>query len=369
MSDNLILKSIENKKDVESTLSFLCGILSHDMNQEIWNWEFDSFPNDVILKIIKDKEETVGTQFILPIKLGLNGTEHLSGKCENSYFDTSYRGKGLFKKLFTLAENTAIEKKTAILWAFTPATKVYKEKLNFEAFVDIMNGFSTRIGMPKLSFIKSYTNSLPKLYLKYIYHTLVYMAFKLRYGLFSFKKRSINRTKQYVVKKQPNSFKDIDNLYSKLRQKDGDFIHVKLSESYFEWRIIANVNLNYITKFFYEGEVVAGYYILALQPSANAANITDFTSLDEDVSAVMILDVIKEASKLSISNLNYFGNKENSLNQRNFNLLKNFGGSIKLVEGMPFVYKNISTIKLNNTFLGDAKNWYLNGLWREGFVY
>nr|MBK9652769.1 hypothetical protein [Bacteroidota bacterium] len=50
-------------------------------------------------------------------------------------------------------------------------------------------------------------------------------------------------------------------------------------------------------------------------------------------------------------------------------MLQYFGLKTKLTDGMPFVLKNISDNQGYDIFLSESKNWYLNGLWTEGFVY
>ncbi len=82
-------------KEKESTLAFLVSVVNHNMNKEIWKWEFESFPGQCVLSILADKNATIATQFMLPVNLNLNELIVLSGKCENSYMDTAYRGKGI----------------------------------------------------------------------------------------------------------------------------------------------------------------------------------------------------------------------------------------------------------------------------------
>jgi len=366
-ADNLTPKLLENNEDTESTLTFLKGILSHEIDKSIWEWEFNSFPNAVVLTIIKDKDVTVGTQFMLPVGLKIKEIDCLSGKCENSYFHDRYRGLGLFQKLFWFAEKVSEEKKMEILWAFTPALGVYEKKLNFMVFSDAIYSMSAIIGKPRISFIKSFTSNNYKVYLKYIYGWLKWIVFSSKYLSFKIRTKYSKEIGNYSVVNYPETFDDINNLYKKLKNQHDDFIHINIDKSYYEWRIKYNVNLNYSTKFFYFNDELVGYYILSLK--GFSANISDFTPSNTRVSKVMMGYLLSETSKLKVVELNYFGNLKNELNLNNFNLLRKFNGKIERVDEMPFVYKDISNGNIKNSFLKSPKNWYLNGLWTEGFRY
>jgi len=364
MNPNFKLKQIENNEDIESAISFLNEVLPHKVDESLWEWEFNSFPKDIVLTIFKDENTTVGTQFMLPIKISINNLDLLSGKCENSYFNTKYRGRGLFPKLFSFAENLTIEKAYSFLWAFTPATKVYENKLGFTVFLDVMHNFSLLVGKPDIIRIKSYTKNTNKAYLKYSYKLVQYTLFKFKYYFFSIRNRCAKLLPKYEVKNAPNSFDDIDQLYSTIKLKQNDFVHIKIDEPYLNWRTKNNINLNYVSKYFYKNGILMGYYFLALKE--DSGNISDFTSLNSETANVMIFHILNEISKRNIVTLNYFGNVDNQINQNNFMLFRKFGGKIVINKGMPFVFKNNSN---HNSNLKLVKNWYLNGMWTEGFTF
>jgi hypothetical protein len=137
--------------------------------------------------------------------------------------------------------------------------------------------------------------------------------------------------------------------------------------AYFDWRITNNKSQHYTTKFFYKDNILQGYYIYAQKNCS--ANLTDFTPLNSIVANGMICHLLNELNSAALSELNYFGNIDFEINRSNFSLLQNFGFKTKLTEGMPFVLKNISGNMGHDVFLSESKNWYLNGLWTEGFVY
>lgn len=366
-TEELIFKSIESDKDVASTLHFLERILSHKIDHKIWEWEFNSFPKETILTIINNNSETVGTQFMLPIKLNLAGKEGLSGKCENSYFDDRYRGQGLFQRLFEFASDVSVKKTMKFLWAFTPAIKVYENKLGFSVFSKAMFNYKGLIGKPTYKLVRLSSGSAIKAVIKLCINYFTFLLYKLKWKL-NFGLKSIKRhTKGYLIKNEVETFADIDVLYTLLRERNKDLIHIKISEEFFDWRIKNNVNLNYLNKYFYKNGQLKGYYTIALK--GTSGNISDFTFDDDQTAIVMMNHLLSELSKKKMVYLNYFGNFENKQNKHIFSILKKLGGKITLNEGMPFVYKDISGEKMNDKSYNKVQNWYLNGLWTEGFTY
>ncbi len=140
-----------------------------------------------------------------------------------------------------------------------------------------------------------------------------------------------------------------------------------MNKEYFKWRISNNVNLNYSTKYFYSNGELVGYYILSNKD--NDGFITDFSCLNLEASNIMINTLMKEVVASKFKNIHYFGNINNPLNNLIFKLLKAFGGKLSAERGTPFVFKRVSNIDIDTSFLDDSRNWYLNGLWTEGFSF
>jgi hypothetical protein len=367
LTDNLQIKSIEDEQGIEDSVAFLSRVLSHRMDRRIWDWEFASFPDETVSTMVWKGGETVGTQFMVPFRLRAGSRGFLSGKCENSYFDDRFRGMGLFERLFSFASEISVRKSIELLWAFTPASKVYEKKLGFTVFQGSIHGFSLQVGKPRIGFIRQFSKNDLVAYSKYAYGLLRYLAFNARLSLFSMTRRRAASISDYEVRDSLASFDDMDMLYESLRRLNDDFVHVRFDEAFFDWRVRKNVNLPYLTKFFYRNGELKGYYILALNDGS--ANLSDFTSLSAEDSNVMVVHLMGEVVRMGMEHLNYMGNVENGLNIRNFELLKRFGGRVDAIEGMPFVFKRISDKCPDMTFLKSPGNWYLNGIWTEGFTY
>ncbi len=359
--DNLVIKKISNPEDVDSAIAFFNVMLSHKMDNAIWQWEFDTFKQNTILTVVKNDSETIGTQFMLPFPVVINGKNTMSGKCENSYFNPIYRGKGLFEKLFQYATEQSLTAQFGLLWAFTPATKVYNQKLGFQVFENVIERSYLNIHFPKIKDSKKYTKNKLKIIVKHGLKVINFISHKIKTNLY-LKGKSFN----CKIANQVNHFNDFTVLYNELKETHGDFIYLDINEEFFKWRISYNINLNYITHFFYNNNKLMGYYIIAKHNGM--ANITDFTACNDSIHHQMFIHLYLTVKMENLKAINYFGNKENALNKMNFNKLKKLGASTLIDTGMPFVFKTIGNKTIGNQYQNNS-NWYLNGLWTEGFTY
>ncbi|HTI09644.1 MAG TPA: GNAT family N-acetyltransferase [Puia sp.] len=363
------LKPIGSQSEIDSTVAFLQSTISHPMTKEIWEWEFNTFKDSTVLTILKDQDGTAGTQFMLPVKLNFRNQEILSGKCENSYFHDKYRGKGLFEKLFQTAVDDAIGKSMKLLWAFTPATKVYEKKLGYTVFQDSMFTFSSFFGRPDMGYFKKFSANKVKRLLKYLYYSLKFTSFGFRYRSFRAKANYDEYVKKYTIQDSLGRPEDMTSLYAGLRAQYKDLIHLNMNKDYMDWRVSGNVNLSYITKYFYRNGELAGYYIMTAKEFS--VNLSDFTYVSPETAGVMLCHLVEEVLKLRVMEFNYFANIENGLNQQTFNLLRQLGGQLTKTTSMPFVFRLYSDLSSapDTSFFDLPQNWYLNGLWTEGFNY
>jgi hypothetical protein len=369
-NEPLQLKPIDHSKnEIESTIAFLNGTISHPIDEKIWEWEFNTFRDDTVLTILKDQGKTVGTQFMLPVRLNFRDQEILSGKCENSYFHNDYKGKGLFEKLFKTATDDAVGKSMKLLWAFTPATKVYEKKLGFTVFPDSMYTFSSFFGRPGIAYLDSFAASKPKRWLKYVYYLGKSAVVGLKRQSFRAQTNYSKSLKKYAIHNSLTGSDDLIQFYARLRSRNKDLIHINLNPSYMDWRITQNINLSYVTRYFYLNGELAGYYLMAV--NRFSANLTDLSFLDPETAGLLIGHLLGEISARKLVEFNYFGNIENEINRHIFGLLQKLGGQLKKAASMPFVFRLDPAMACDpdNSFFALPKNWYLNGLWTEGFQY
>jgi len=355
MLDKIEFIPTENEIQILETIEFLSFYLTHPLNRNIWNWEFEQ--NKSITYISKNSNKVIGTQCIILMEFQLFGNLLMTGKTENSYFSEQYRGKGLFQKLFFETEGKASKLDVQMLWAFTPATKVYRDALGFKVFDNIVHNASIKMKFPSFKSIVT-KKKLVQTLLRFGYHGAKYLTF-------TYKNLRAKTLSQLTSSQNPIDFKDLKELYERLFMKN--YLFLPLSDVFLNWRVSKNPNLTYLTKFFYENELLRGFYIVAIDHEKNA-NISEIMFENEEQGIFILKDLFKELKIKKAIALNYMGNLTNPINSNVFNLLTSFGSNTKLNEGMPLVMKYIGS---KENFVDHLKieDLYINGLWTEGFHY
>jgi len=334
-----------------------------------WIWEYKgNYPDLFVFTIIKDNDRVVGTQGMIPIYLNIKGEIHLSGKSESSLMDPEYRGGGRFKELYDFAMTLCKTRKMCCVWGFTSAIqaiKVLRDKLGFSFYEDAMH-ISTLILKPRpfiTSILKSKQNTVTKIaeLIAFTFRYLYSFARKLTYFTYKYLERT---SREISIEQRLRSVSDVSELYKRLWAKHPDLIHIEQDEKYFAWRISNNPNVEYATFFAYEDNVLRAYCYVALADNGEAY-LSDFTFEDYQAGGFLLEAIVNLFRKRKIDSVNFVGNIRNPLMATIFNLLEK-NGFIKR-HFTPFVLKNISYT--DEKRLCDIRNWYINGLWTEGYKF
>tara|TARA_B100000683_G_scaffold85894_1_gene84780 strand:- start:326 stop:1372 length:1047 start_codon:yes stop_codon:yes gene_type:complete len=337
---------LNQNKDKENTVNFLNLLLPIKIDLKRFDWEFLSASNSSIFKIIKIKNQILGTQSLIPISLLTNKYCLKSTKSEVSYIDQSLRGKGYFKTILNECINDAKNKDISLVWALTPATKPYR-KIGFNCFTDFIFRCTINTEKPKWENIQSI--------LKYLYKWTFYHYFKL---ILLLRNPSIN----IELKSAKNNKKDLRNLQLKMNQEFGDCVQFELSERNLNWRIRTNPIIKYDELLFYAKSEIIGYAILCKHE-----NITYISCLQAKSKVLLERVIHKIFQQSSLGMICYLGNKENLFNETVQNIFNSYGGKSFLQKDTPFVYKLIEDDSpLFSNYLNSKKNWLINGLWTEG---
>lgn len=344
-------ESVKNKK----IIGFLDGILNHRVNETVWNWEFNSLGNTVFA-IAESDNLIIGTQSMLPIKLVINGQIIVTSKSETSYLNTDYRGKKIFEKLYQLAVDETVEFGSKIIWGFTPAIKAWKNNLGFETFESEMCMASLKskyFSFRKNSkFSKNFIFALGR----YILNNFKIIRFKLKMTY------ELKYDPSIAVLKEKKKQDDIFLFYKQLSEQNPDFIHLDLNEEYLKWRIEGNPELVYKKYFFYKANVLVGYTYFSVK-----GDVLSFADIsyngDSNILNHIFKYVINHTQGFHL--VQYWGNVSHDLNKSIFNLFKNLYGTSKIDKSRNFVYKIFYPDFEEKT--SKLSNWYINGMWTEGF--
>ena len=351
------------KADVGEAVKLHNSTYNDKRTAEQWIWEYGSqYPELSVFTIVKnDDGKIVGTQGMIPIYININGAVVLSGKSESSLLHPSCRGGDLFKKLYEYAMSLCEKKKMSCIWGFTTAVRVWRNKLGFSVFEDAI--CESRLILNLRKFISSILKSNTSLILKMRDSAMAIFLFPN-----SVVKRYTHRIPRQAVEnvsieEKLRSINDISELYEHLRAETKNLIHLSQDEKYINWRVLRNPNVNYITLFAYKNNSLEAYCYFSV--NKNEAHLVDFTFKDYQIADFLLKRVIQLCRERNICCLYFLGNIRNSLIAKVFDLLRISGFSKR--NSTPFVLKNTSHD--NQQLLYDIRNWYVNGLWMEGFQF
>lgn len=350
-----------NAAEVKAAVSFHNAAYGTKRTSEQWFWEYEgNAPSRSVFTIIEDEDGIGGTQGMIPIYLNINGQKYLSGKSENTLLSPKHRGGSLSQELYGFALSRCKNNNMSFIWGYTPAEKVWKNKFGFATYntmffsILILNPFKFLSAMKsKLSPLKSIA-SLPLVLLAYIYSLM------LRYY-----QRFLNNSsfKRFSIEERPRNIDDLKLLYDRLRTKYPYLIHIDQDDNYLNWRIACNPNIIWKKNYFlYEDNTLKSYCYITSSNNTTAF-VADFTFETREAGAYLLNEMLKSLNSGKISHLIFLGNQQNRLITNVFALLNKFGFLRKRTA--PFVFKNISGKDDNNLY--NIENWYLNGLWTEGY--
>jgi hypothetical protein len=293
---------------------------------------------------------------MLPIKLVINNNKIATAKSETSFLNSKYRGNNYFENLYNKVLTDTAQIGTQIVWGFTPAVKVWKNKLNFDVVSSnishveiVLSKYPTNIQIKKFS--KGKISYWPKL----IIYTL----------LRKFEKKTDyqnNQSDLYVQSDFPE-FNLINSFQVELARKYSLDVYLDMNAEYVNWRIINNPRLNYKTLFFYRDKKLLGYIIYNIKDSR--LSVADISFLYEETGREILYYLLNLESQ-KINTIFYFGNDDSEFSKILFKLFSDFKANIFKSDWANTVIKDISKDKAFVSHL-DTSKWFINGLWTEGY--
>jgi hypothetical protein len=352
------MKEIEDS-EIDGLVSFRNLSYGDKRTQKQWLWEYKgNYPDLAVFTILKDDDKIVGSQGMIPIYLCIKGETWLSGKSESSLLDPNYRGGERFKELYDLAISLCQTRKMVCVWGFTSAVKVLRHKLNFSVYEDVI--YKSMLILKPLEFVSSTKSKMNTLKMS-CGTMLLYLYSSIRGFAYKHLKRS---QKTVSIEEKPKSISDIDELYERLRIKYANVIYIRQDEKYVAWRVFNNPNVKYMPFFAYKNGVLGAYCYVALTNNKEAY-LSDLTFDDHETGNFLLRTILDLIHERDVNVVYFIGNIQNPLIGTTFNLLSKYGFVKR--KHTPFVLKNISYT--NEEYLYNVKNWYINGLWTEGYLF
>ena len=137
-----------------------------------------------------------------------------------------------------------------------------------------------------------------------------------------------------------------------------------MTKDFLDWRIYNNTNVNYRTKFLYHGTNLQAYSVYSISPDLKYAYLTSLAFETPEAGKVLLKKVLSDPDLRKVGYLTYFGNSSNPLVKETMHLLRKFG--LRYAATPTFiVIKNLKYPKTDH--ITDIANWFIDGLWTEGF--
>ena len=344
--------------DVEKIISFHNAAYGDDRRPEHWMWEYkENNPDSFVFTIIKDEKQIIATQGMIPIYIYVRGRRLLSGKSESTLLHPKYRGGGLFQNLYEFAVSLCKAKGMKCIWGYTSAVKAFR-RFQFRIYEDVMYASVSILDLrcalagvheQNIDMMKKVVRSLA-LFLSWLYASMLRVTCR-------------SSSRGLLVRERLADQQDIANLYERLENRCPDLIHISLGERYLRWRIYNHPIFKYRTYFVYENDLLRAYAFVNTH-DRRMAYLTDLTFESVNAGKFLLQRVLNEMRAEAIGAVTFWGNKRNPIIKRTFKLLQGFG-FLRRRTSMHFVLRNLSFG--DEESLLDVTNWYMNGLWTEGY--
>jgi hypothetical protein len=278
---------------------------------------------------------------MLPIYLKFRSKEFLTYKSESTYILKEFRGKKIFENLYKNTVQEAFDKGGEIVWGFTPAMKAWRNNFEFNVEEDTILSASFQCDFVRITSINRFVKNV--LISPFVFYNKTTLILK-----------GNNITTCHNI-----NYEQINSLNSEFLSKY-DFCGINLTKQYLEWRLDKNTFVEYEKLGFYKDDVLIGAAIYSLK--SEVLNITYLALLDDNLYNEALGLLYNEARKKDIFfRINYWGNINNAINKKIFDLL----GSKKLSK-ISFDASRSLVYKFNEKEFINSKQILINGLWTEG---
>lgn len=348
-----------DKNDIQKAIALHNTTFSDSRTIKHWNWMYTNQNlGEPVFTIAKDGDAVVGTQGMIPINLFFGKQLLRTGKSENTIVHSNYRGGPLFQSLYEYAVSCCYNREIACLWGYTTAGKPLK-RVNFLVSNNVM-----AYALSVLNF----SSALLEIRKRKLgaFKTIAVSVLALLSSVYSFILRNTSGASQagYILRKKLLDPADINRFYKQLEKSNPGLIYIDQNERYQNWRIYEHPFIQYKTYFIYMNDSLVAYAYV--NSSVNCLSyITDFGCNTLDAGKFLLCTLLNDLNKEHVGFVSFFGNHQNVALQQIFYLLRRLG-FVKVKASMAFVLRNLS-IKKDEKELTNLANWYMTGLWTDGF--
>lgn len=342
--------------DAQQLIDFLKANVNTRMSPAAFQWQYVNAPGPVIFNIAKDGAAVVCSQSFLPFPMRANGSPMLTAKSENSFLAKEHRGTPLFQDIYAKGVSDCFAANMPVVWGYTPAVKVWRDRLGFRVEEERMWHSIVPIGVPPRPGFKAGPRAWAGRALTAARAAIV-RSRTAKLG------KAFARADDHEWRDRPLAANDINALVEKLG--GASTFHLDMSDRFMAWRVWENPNLDYTGHFLYRGGALAGYALVAVKRGAKSptAQLSDMAFTSEADGWLLLDRVVRAGTHAGCTWLRFFGNRANAVVRPVFDLLQKLPGARAMPDrGMAFV------VKPDEGFTPtEYDTWCMNGLWTEGY--
>ena len=337
------IKKINIQENPIKVVDFIRESSRSNYSTEIFNWQY--MGEKCLLYSIEDQNEIVGTQGMIELELVESSQKILTHKSETTFLNPKYRGQGLFEKIYEKCVHDVKEKKSKLIWGFTALGTLWEKKLNFNYVSNIISEATlvvNNIGEFQ-SRLKKVFYFLKKLQLKIL---LLYKSNSIKYN-----SKECKKFKNFDFIKKINDFYGDQAIYLNYNSKS-------VMNRVFESPIISYELLE-----IYDGNKIKAALVFHIEK--RTLYISDIFYARNINFNSLVKEIYVYANLKNVNFIKFWGNNTNPKYSKIFNLFKKFGARVETDINMQLIYKSFSDFQTSNQF----KNYFINGLWTEGYNY
>lgn len=333
-------------KDQDILLPFLVANVNDRMNPDGYRWQFEGIPQPAIFITGQEGGAIVCTQSFLPHGLSVNGAVVPSVKSEHSFLVPAKRGTSVFTDAYALGLDLSADAGARTCWGFTPAVKVWRNRLGFQVFEDDMVETTSMLYRPSVQSVRTLRSAA-----RFLRSYLAYLPF-------AFKRRETRKDIKWE-----NSLPSDAEITQLFRRVAGPrCIHLHLSVQFKAWRMDTNPNIEYgyLAMRGGSGDLLGFAVIGKDHRDPSTVHLAEAIALDTEWLKAL-LDKIALEHKAPGRVLRAFANKQDLLFKQLWAALNDrFASTVTVNPGMAFVLK---------TDMPDATidRWHIGALWTQGF--
>jgi hypothetical protein len=331
---------------------------------EHWLWEYDTYaPDDARFRIAEKDGKIIATGGNIPIYMEVGGETKLASKGENAWCLPQYRGTGLAPAIGDWARSYGIPEHYQINFNLRNIDKLHGRNNITPVYRNIQ--VWTRPGNPKIILTKRLLGDMTlwrgSSSLKRAISTGKLAAQALTRGKIS-DIPQVSILPGYELRKGRTPLEDLQSLRERLLSINEHVIWIKYDDKYLDWRIRQHPFNEYNEYQVYKGDVLKAYAFTT--EHQGEVCLSDLLSEDPHATSVLLSTFLSDYTDRA-GQYRFMGNPVDQLSIDLFRQLPQFGFSLAMKWNL--------TVRDRKAALGteffQIRNWHVNGLWTEGFLY